>query len=392
MSKVFLQLNFRLVFFFLSLGLLSLVLWNFYDFSKKFKKNERLKMELLAQAYNELGTADFNEDFSFEVKIIESNDNIPMIVTDENGQVLMKRNLDPSKASEEAYIEHQLSLMKSQNAPIVIKYLADKSYLIHYRDSDMMMRLKYYPIAILMLLFLFTGLIYLVFRTSKISGQNQLWSGMAKETAHQIGTPLSSLMGWVEMMKVQKQNPEIVLELEKDIDRLRIITDRFSKIGSVPRLAPTELGERIENSVAYFQARSSKSIRFISEKSEKPVWVLANKPLLDWVLENLIKNAIDAMSGKGTLTIQMVPKESKWMEIFVSDSGKGIPRKVQKKIFDPGFTTRKRGWGLGLSLSKRIVENYHHGKLYLKKTTLGGGSTFAIRLKLQPEVSPQLAG
>lgn len=228
----------------------------------------------------------------------------------------------------------------------------------------------------------------MVFRTSKVAEQNKLWSGMAKETAHQIGTPLSSLMGWVELMKLQNTAMAVVPELEKDIDRLNTIADRFSKIGSTPTLAPLEICAVVQNSVSYFQARSSKSIVFKFEKPTAQVWVQANEQLFGWVLENLIKNAIDAMSGRGTLTLEISPKESGMVAIFVSDTGKGIPRKLQKKVFKPGFTTRARGWGLGLSLSKRIVENYHSGKLVVKKSELGKGTTFAVQLKQLPATAP----
>jgi signal transduction histidine kinase len=345
-------------------------------------------MEILAKVYDRFGTADLSQDLSLEAKIIESNYNIPMIVTDGKGLVLMKRNLDSIKALDSRYLSEQLLLMKSENEPIVISYLKDKQYVIYYRDSDLLTRLKYYPLALFLMMFLFTGVIYMVFRTSKVAEQNKLWSGMAKETAHQIGTPLSSLMGWVELMKLQNTAMAVVPELEKDIDRLNTIADRFSKIGSTPTLAPLEICAVVQNTVSYFQARSSKSIVFIFEKPTAQVWVQANEQLFGWVLENLIKNAIDAMSGRGTLTLEISPKESGMVAIFVSDTGKGIPRKLQKKVFKPGFTTRARGWGLGLSLSKRIVENYHSGKLVVKKSELGKGTTFAVQLKQLPATAP----
>lgn len=388
MSLFFKFLTSKSILFFLSFALLGFVLWNSYDFSKKFKIDQRSQMEILAKVYDRFGTADLNQDLSLEAKIIESNYNIPMIVTDGKGLVLMKRNLDPIKALDSIYLSEQLLLMKSENEPVVISYLKDKQYLIYYRDSDLLTRLKYYPLALFLMMFLFSGVIYMVFRTSKVAEQNKLWSGMAKETAHQIGTPLSSLMGWVELMKLQNTAMAVVPELEKDIDRLNTIADRFSKIGSTPTLAPLEICAVVQNSVSYFQARSSKSIVFKFEKPTAQVWVQANEQLFGWVLENLIKNAIDAMSGRGTLTLEILPKESGMVAIFVADTGKGIPRKLQKKVFKPGFTTRARGWGLGLSLSKRIVENYHSGKLVIKKSELGKGTTFAVQLKQLPATAP----
>ena len=388
MSLFFKFLTSKSILFFLSFALLGFVLWNSYDFSKKFKIDQRSQMEILAKVYDRFGTADLSQDLSLEAKIIESNYNIPMIVTDGKGLVLMKRNLDSIKALDSIYLSEQLLLMKSENEPVVITYLKDKKYVIYYRDSDLLTRLKYYPLALFLMMFLFSGVIYMVFRTSKVAEQNKLWSGMAKETAHQIGTPLSSLMGWVELMKLQNTAMAVVPELEKDIDRLNTIADRFSKIGSTPTLAPLEICAVVQNTVSYFQARSSKSIVFQFEKPIAQVWVQANEQLFGWVLENLIKNAIDAMSGRGTLTLEISPKESGMVAIFVADTGKGIPRKLQKKVFKPGFTTRARGWGLGLSLSKRIVENYHSGKLVVKKSELGKGTTFAVQLKQLPATAP----
>ncbi len=388
MSRFFNFLTSKSILFFFSFALLGFVLWNSYDFSKKFKIDQRSQMEILAKVYDRFGTADLNQDLSLEAKIIESNYNIPMIVTDGKGLVLMKRNLDSIKALDSIYLSEQLLLMKSENEPVVISYLKDKKYVIYYRDSDLLTRLKYYPLALFLMMFLFSGVIYMVFRTSKVAEQNKLWSGIAKETAHQIGTPLSSLMGWVELMKLQNTAMAVVPELEKDIDRLNTIADRFSKIGSTPTLAPLEICAVVQNTVSYFQARSSKSIVFQFEKPIAQVWVQANEQLFGWVLENLIKNAIDAMSGRGTLTLEISPKESGMVAIFVADTGKGIPRKLQKKVFKPGFTTRARGWGLGLSLSKRIVENYHSGKLVVKKSELGKGTTFAVQLKQLPATAP----
>ena len=388
MSRFFNFLTSKSILFFFSFALLGFVLWNSYDFSKKFKIDQRSQMEILAKVYDRFGTADLNQDLSLEAKIIESNYNIPMIVTDGKGLVLMKRNLDSIKALDSIYLSEQLLLMKSENEPVIISYLKDKKYVIYYRDSDLLTRLKYYPLALFLMMFLFSGVIYMVFRTSKVAEQNKLWSGIAKETAHQIGTPLSSLMGWVELMKLQNTAMAVVPELEKDIDRLNTIADRFSKIGSTPTLAPLEICAVVQNTVSYFQARSSKSIVFQFEKPIAQVWVQANEQLFGWVLENLIKNAIDAMSGRGTLTLEISPKESGMVAIFVADTGKGIPRKLQKKVFKPGFTTRARGWGLGLSLSKRIVENYHSGKLVVKKSELGKGTTFAVQLKQLPATAP----
>lgn len=371
----------KFVLVFVSFTIVAAILWNTYDFSQKFKRDERSKMEILAKAYDRFGTSDLDQDFSLEAKIIESNHNIPMIVTDESGEILMRRNLDSIKALDSAYLHSQLSLMKKENAPIVINYLEDKQYVIYYRDSDLLTRLQYYPLTLILILVLFSGIIYLVFKSNKIAEQNKLWTGMAKETAHQIGTPLSSLLGWVELMKIQNTAPEIVPEIEKDITRLNIIADRFSKIGSIPERSTHNVVEILKNALDYFESRSSKNIQFQFENTLDSLTVSINEQLFTWVLENLIKNAIDAMSGKGELKVALKTDE-KMMYLTVSDTGKGISKNQFKKIFAPGYTTKKRGWGLGLSLSKRIVEDYHDGKLFVRKSELNKGSVFEIQMKL----------
>lgn len=355
------------------------ILWSAYDFSKKFRRNERVKMELLAEAYDRLSETNLEEDVTLEMKIIESNYEIPMIVTDELGAIVMHRNLNSKNPEQQNYLDKELALMKEEDTAIEINYLEDKKYTIYYRDSNLLVRLKYYPLTLILILFLFSGVVYLVFRSNKIAEQNKLWSGMAKETAHQIGTPLSSLMGWVELMKMQKVAPEISSEVEKDVERLNIIAERFSQIGSVPAMSDVNLTALVQKIMLYFEARSSKNVVFDSRGTNEEVMIHANEQLFSWVFENLIKNGIDAMAGKGTLSIE-VSSDSKNVKIQVSDTGKGMSRSQFKKIFIPGYTTRKRGWGLGLSLSKRIIEDYHQGKIYVKKSVLGEGTIFEILL------------
>lgn len=359
--------------------IVSAILWSAYDFSKKFKRNERVKMELLAEAYDRISETNLEDDVTLEMKIIESNYEIPMIVTDELGAIVMHRNLNSKNPEQQNYLDEELALMKEEDTSIEINYLEDKKYTIYYRDSNLLVRLKYYPLTLILILFLFSGVAYLVFRSNKIAEQNKLWSGMAKETAHQIGTPLSSLMGWVELMKMQKVAPEISSEVEKDVERLNIIAERFSQIGSVPAMSDVNLTALVQKIMLYFEARSSKNVVFDSQGTKEEVMICANEQLFSWVFENLIKNGIDAMAGRGTLTIAIV-KGPKSVKIQVSDTGKGMSRKQFKKVFIPGYTTRKRGWGLGLSLSKRIVEDYHKGKIYVKKSVLGEGTVFEILL------------
>jgi two-component system, sporulation sensor kinase D len=359
--------------------LVTIILWSAYDFTKKLKRNERVKMELLAEAYNRLSETNLEDDVTLEMKIIESNFEIPMIVTDELGTIVMHRNLNVKDLEQNNLLDKELALMKKDDTAIEINYLEDKKYTVYYRDSNLLLRLKYYPVTLILILLLFSVGVYLVFRSNKIAEQNKLWSGMAKETAHQIGTPLSSLMGWVELMKMQNTAPEISSEVEKDVERLNVIAARFSQIGSVPAMTEVNLTALLQKTIVYFKSRSSKNVLFDYKETKEEVIVHANEQLFSWVFENLIKNGIDAMAGKGTLAIEL-SSDAKNVKIQVRDTGKGMNRKQFKKIFIPGYTTRKRGWGLGLSLSKRIVEDYHQGKIYVKKSVLGKGTVFEILL------------
>lgn len=365
----------------ISFGIVVAILWNTYDFSKKFKENERSKMEILAKAYDRFGSLDLDQDFSLEAEIIGNNHDIPMIVTDNKGKILMKRNLDSIKSLDSVYLKEQLAVMKQENSPILISYLEDRQYAIYYRDSDLLTRLQYYPILLLLILVFFSSIIYLVFKSNKVAEQNKLWTGMAKETAHQIGTPLSSLMGWIELMKLDNSVPQIVPELEKDVVRLNVIAERFSKIGSIPEKEAIDIVPILKTTLSYFESRSSKNIHFGFQSTENEVVINISDQLFTWVLENLIKNAIDAMSGRGALDIELTKTGNK-IFITVKDTGKGIAKNIFKKIFSPGFTTKKRGWGLGLSLSKRIIEDYHSGKIYVKKSELNKGSVFEIQLPI----------
>ncbi len=368
-----------------SLIIVSLILWNTYSFFQKFKKEERSKMEVLAMAYKHLSVADLNADISLEYKIIGNNSNIPMIITSENGKITEWSNLNEKKSKKIAYLKKQLTLMKSQNIPIVVSY-KDKvknetiRLFIYYRNSDLLTKLKYYPIALILILVLFTSAIYLFFKSTKVAEQNKLWTGMAKETAHQIGTPLSSLLGWIEILRLENVDEKTVEEIGKDVERLNIIAERFSKIGSVPEVKEQNIVTITKNSFAYLQARSSKQVVFNFESSTSIIKAKVNEQLFSWVIENLVKNSIDAMEGKGTINL-LINETNKNIIISISDSGKGIPKKLQHKIFSPGFTTKKRGWGLGLSLAKRIIEDYHNGKIYVLNSENGKGTTFEISLK-----------
>ena len=363
--------------------IVALILWNTYTFFKKFKSEERAKMEIIAKAYERLNTADLNADISLESKIIGNNHNIPMLITNEKDSILDWSNLDSTSVNKSKYLPRQLSVMKNQNEPIVVTYQDSKEDLnqyIYYRDSDLLTKLKYYPVALILILFLFATVIYLFFKSNKVADQNKLWTGMAKETAHQIGTPLSSLLGWIEILRLNKTDENTVLEIEKDIDRLNTIAERFSKIGSIPVLKKHNIVEATQNSFTYLESRSSKQVQFKFKTSNKEISAEINLQLFSWVIENLVKNAIDAMEGKGKISLAITAKE-KLVLLTISDTGKGIPKHLYQKIFSPGFTTKKRGWGLGLSLAKRIIEEYHNGKIKILKSEVGKGSTFLITLK-----------
>ena len=366
----------------ISFSIVTLILWNTYSFFKRFKNEERLKMEIVATAMKEFATnQDLEADVSLEDKIIKSNTNIPMILVDENGNIGANSylNLDPVKAKDPAFLLKQLEIMKEQNSPIEINFAKNRTQYIYYRNSDLLNKLSYYPLTLILILTLFLTVIYMMFTSSKVAEQNKLWTGMAKETAHQIGTPLSSLLGWIAILKMENADDKYVDEIEKDVHRLNTIANRFSKIGSLPTLKKLDIIAVTKNAYEYLEYRSSKQISFTFESSEEKLYSNLNEELYAWVIENLIKNAIDAMLGKGELAVA-ITADAKKIKIDITDTGKGMAKSQFKKIFKPGFTTKKRGWGLGLSLSKRIIEDYHKGKIVVKNSEINKGTTFQIVL------------
>lgn len=338
-------------------------------------------MEIVATAQKELASnIDLNASTTLPLAILENNFNIPMILVDENNEISSWQNLDSIKAQDKEYLKRQLDVMKGENEPIVIPFSQEKVNYIYYRNSDLLNKLTYYPIALILILALFLTVVYMMFSSTKIAEQNKLWTGMAKETAHQIGTPLSSLLGWIAILKTENVNDKYVNEIENDVHRLNTIANRFSKIGSLPELKENNIVEITKKAFDYLESRSSRQISFDFGSSDLDIKVNLNEELFGWVIENLIKNAIDAMQGKGSVSV-MISNESKGVRIVVTDTGKGISRSQFKQIFKPGFTTKKRGWGLGLSLSKRIIEDYHKGKIYVKRSEIGKGTTFEILLR-----------
>ncbi|MDP5104636.1 MAG: HAMP domain-containing histidine kinase [Polaribacter sp.] len=365
-----------------SFTIVSLILWNTYTFFQKFKKAERAKMEIHGEAIKELRTVSIEEldqnISELPLKIISRTKDIPFILVDADGNIKGSNNLDSIKENDPIYLKEQLAIMKSQNQPILVEYLGKTDY-IYYRDSDLLDKLTYYPLAFLLILVLFLAVIYLFYSSNKAAETNKLWTGMAKETAHQIGTPLSSLLGWIEILKIENVNETYIKEIEKDVTRLNAIANRFSKIGSVPELKKENIVSISKHAFDYLESRSSKQIAFSFSTSDAEIYTNLNSELFGWVIENLIKNAIDAMLGKGQIDLK-IENTAKKIKITVSDTGKGMPKKMFKQIFKPGFTTKKRGWGLGLSLSKRIVEDYHNGKIFVKKSEIDKGTTFVIYL------------
>lgn len=374
----------------ISIVIVSLILWNTFSFFKLFKSEERSKMEVVAMALKEFAiNQNLNDDFNVEGKVIESNRNIPMILVDTNDQILLDKNgnvdansfqnLDSTKALDIKYLQRQLRIMKKENDPIEIKLSENRIQKIYYRNSDLINKLTYYPLALILILTLFLAVIYMMFNSNKIAEQNKLWTGMAKETAHQIGTPLSSLLGWIAILKVENISEKYVDEIENDVHRLNTIANRFSKIGSLPELKKRDVVAITKKAYDYLGSRSSKQITFSFESKGQELFSNLNEELYGWVIENLIKNAIDAMKGKGSLSVA-IESDAKKIRILVTDSGKGMPKSMFKQVFKPGFTTKQRGWGLGLSLSKRIIKDYHKGKIFVKKSEINKGTTFQIVL------------
>ncbi len=336
-------------------------------------------MELWAQAQITVNNS-LDEDVTLPLKIISNTNTIPIIVTNEKDSIINYTNIDDIDINDTIKLKNYLEKLKNENEPIVMQYAKGKFQYLYYGNSSLLNKLKFYPLALLLIIFLFGLLVFNFYQTSKIATQNKLWAGMAKETAHQIGTPLSSLIGWLEILKMENVTDSTIKEIEKDITRLQTITDRFSKIGSEPIMEKIDLVSETLQSYEYLKSRFSKQIEFSFLAPEKIIYVNLNPTLHSWTIENLVKNAIDAMKGKGTLALNII-EEEKEVKIFISDSGKGIPKNQFRKVFEPGFTTKKRGWGLGLSLTKRIVEEYHKGKIKVFQSEINKGTTMMINFK-----------
>ena len=348
---------------------------------------ERAKMEVWAEAMRTLNHADENTDINLVLRVINSNNTIPVVVLDRHGQVQAYRNIDidhcDNAADTTAFLAQLGRRLLAANRNIRIALDDDRSndYIdVCYDDSLMLRRLSSYPYIQLGVVMLFVVIAIFALLTSKRAEQNKVWVGLSKETAHQLGTPISSLMAWVEILRESYPDDQLIPEMENDVKRLQLIADRFSKIGSLPEPVDTDLKEVMQHVVDYMDRRTSKRVQMIRRFPESEVRVRINASLFEWVIENLCKNAVDAMEGEGTITITVAEEHDRTV-VEVSDTGKGIRKKDIRNVFRPGFTTKKRGWGLGLSLAKRIVEEYHKGRIWVKHSEVGIGTTFRIELK-----------
>jgi signal transduction histidine kinase len=355
------------------------------DLSHKMQHEERMKMQPWVEAGREILTAPQDANLNLATEIIANNTTIPIIQVDKDGHIISTNNLDSEKvAHNPGYPEKMLNLFKTQHPPITQQYnpkdSTDRNF-IYYGDSKILQQIRYYPYIQLGVVALFIIVTLIALGTTNRSTQNQLWVGLAKETAHQLGTPLSSMEAWLELLKERKENEAIVGEMGRDLDRLKLISERFSKIGSTPELEEHELISQIHNVVAYMKRRAPQKIRFIVKThGEEDIPAMISPLLFDWVIENLLKNALDAMGGKGSISIDIVTHTTHtWIDI--TDTGKGITNLNMDKVFKPGFSTKKRGWGLGLSLSKRIIEGYHKGRIFVKSSEVNKGTTFRIMLR-----------
>lgn len=349
-------------------------------------EEERHKMELWAAATQSVTSNDYEESLLFASRIIESNTTIPMIQVNARGEIINYNNIDLPRTDPSRYLYQKLKEFREGYPPIEIDYGLGKEYL-YYSDSTTLKQLLLFPYVQVAVFLIILGVSVLAIVSLKRADQNFIWEGMSRETAHQLGTPISSLMAWRELLMAQAVDPMVVQEMGKDIQRLEMIADRFQKIGSSPKLEPCDLGVLVMKAVAYLQPRISKGVSIsVLEEPEEAVYVLASEQLIAWVFENLIKNAVDAMQSKGAISIRYgAGEEHAFIEI--QDTGKGLPRAQWEKIFRPGYTTRQRGWGLGLSLARRIVQDYHKGRIYVRHSELGVGTTFRILLTLAPQTA-----
>lgn len=375
MNKNSKYLNWVIIIF--SSVIISAILWNTYLFVQNFKHEERNKMELWSLATKEVANIQ-GEISNLNLEILKKNTSTPMIKVDNNGSIEIN-NIPELDLNDTIKINRLIEKYKSENQPIEINFGKEKISTLYYGNSPLLNKLKYYPSALLIIAAIFGFIAFLFFKNSKIAEINKLWSGMAKETAHQIGTPLTSLMGWIELLKNKIDDKSYLNEIEKDIDRLNIISERFSKIGSDPNLIKLDILEEIDKIVNYLSSRISKKIELKFIKPKYKIDANINPQLFGWCIENLIKNSIDAIRDKGNINIDII-KDQNRINIYITDDGIGVDKSLHKKIFKPGFTSKERGWGLGLSLAKRIIEDYHSGEIKVYNSSQNNGTIMLIKL------------
>lgn len=373
------QVKILLVFLAVVIAILSL--WVSHYLVRDLSREEEQKMEVWAEAMRSLNNATEQTDLSLVLTVINGNNTIPIIVLDDANDVQTFRNIEiPASVDSIEYLSDRAKTMQMEKMPIRL-LLGDNEYIdICYDESLLLKRLASYPYVQLGVVSIFVVVAIFALLSSKKAEQNKVWVGLSKETAHQLGTPISSLMAWTEILSDKYKEDELIPEMSKDVKRLQVIADRFSKIGSMPSLKEENLNETLEKVALYIERRASNKVRIVREFPGNPVYVQISASLFEWVIENLCKNAIDAMNGQGMLTLRVL-EEPSYVSIYVEDTGKGIPKANQKAIFTPGFTTKKRGWGLGLSLAKRIVEEYHKGRIFVKYSEVNKGTIFCVELK-----------
>jgi len=375
----------------MSLVLVSVFIYFSNSLVKDLAKQERERMQIWADATREMVTST-DADVDFLLSIIQGNHNIPVLLVDDKNNIIEQRNfklpepndslkmIDEYTAINKQFLQKKLNKLRKTTNNIEIKIDDSTRQVLYYEDSDVLRRLAYYPYIQLAVMLLFIAIAYFALISVKKAEQNRVWVGLSKETAHQLGTPISSLMAWTQMLESMGIDKEIINDMDTDVHRLSVIADRFSKIGSMPDKELTFINEAVESSLNYMRTRIPKHVTLtVHTDDEKNCGVMLCQPLFEWVMENLTKNAVDAMSGEGRIDI-VVTSDAQHAHLYVKDTGKGIARKNFKNVFNPGFTTKKRGWGLGLTLVKRIIEEYHNGKIYVKDSEVGKGTTFAIEI------------
>ena len=376
-------LNWRIILAIVAIAIVTGTIFYSKYLANKIAKEEKQKVEEWVEASQSLANANDTTGTALALKIVRDNEDIPIIWANEKDSVIDYVNLDSSKATDRNYVNQKLKDFKSLNEPITWPdpLHPEKQNRYYFGHTALLNEVRYYPLIQLLIVSLFIIITLWALRSRYKSIQNQVWAGMAKETAHQLGTPVSSLEGWVEMLKQEGGKEKIVQELEKDVDRLRLVSDRFGKIGSRPQLEEMNIVSQVSNMVDYVKKRAAGKVSFaINTHGRKEVIAKISAPLFDWVIENLLKNALDAMEGKGSITVDIRESENS-VNIDVSDTGKGISKQNIAKVLNPGFTTKKRGWGLGLSLSKRIIDQYHKGEIFVKHSEPGKGTTFRVVIK-----------